>query len=40
MVYKGKIDFFPVFEHHAMNIYEGVEVQLHSVLTSALSGGE
>jgi len=40
MVYKGKIDFACVCLSITPWTHEGVEVQLHSVLTSALNGGE
>jgi hypothetical protein len=29
-----------LIKHHAMHIYERVEVQLHAILTSALDGGQ
>jgi hypothetical protein len=37
---KGKNKVVPVLKPHAMNGYGGVEVQLHTLLTSVLDGGE
>jgi hypothetical protein len=35
---KGKVVPVLLIEHHAMNAYGGVEVQLHALKTSALHG--
>jgi hypothetical protein len=35
----GTCEVVPLLKHHVKKTYEGVEVDLHSVLTSALDGG-
>jgi hypothetical protein len=35
-----KDEVIPVIYHHTMNVYRGVEIQLHSFITLVLDGGQ
>jgi len=37
---KIKVKVVPLLQHHATNAYGGVELNIHSLLNSALLGGE